>query len=303
MAGKFSEWHWEITTRCNLTCRHCIGCCSSNTPDGLSADQAIKAVRIMRDLGCEKLLITGGEPLVYPALLTVLNECRRQKIGVQILTNGFLIENSLAEQLSSFVEAMSVSLDGSTQEIHDFLRGAHSFKKACRAIKLLSAYMPVTAFITASRINIDDLENTIKLAFSLGASRVHTSEVNLEGRAGENHHLFSLPGDKKRWLIQLAKRLTADEETLTTCEAPELCALFVNSQGLVYPCSEIAFHNPRNFLGDTLEKGFRKAITKAKVILSNNPANCRYQIYSGNNLVFTLNQNQQCFLSRRNNHD
>jgi len=296
MSAIFKEWHWEITTRCNASCRHCLADCGPDSftePDGSSA---VRVVRIMSNLGCQKIMITGGEPLLYSGLTAVLQECRKFGIKAQIITNGTIIYRDLAKRLAGFVEAVGVSLDGSRPEINDPLRGQHTFHKACEAIRFFAAFVPVTVYFTASQSNLHDIESVIGLSRSLGAKRVHISEVKIAGRALSNQGLLRLSADQKQWLADFASHVTGVDKPEGNCNA-DLSVLYVSAGGMVFPCTELAFFtSPVNF-GNILGRGFRNKIRdEKKKFIGNGRIACCYCLYAGNNLVFCLDNDKPCHL-------
>lgn len=295
----FQEWHWEITTGCNLVCLDCITMCGRPRNGELSGDEAIRAIRVMKDLGCRSLMITGGEPLCCEFLHDVFRECSLREIDVSFLTNGFLIGRDFARDCSDFVESVGVSLDGPSSEVNDRVRGVGSFDKASRAISILSDFVQTTVYIVASRNNIDDLEATIKLAFSLGADSVHVSEIDLRGRAAENAAMFELSEDQRRQLKVFAKKKTAQADPVLGCNA-DFSTLYVSSEGLVYPCSEVAIRVPEKTLGLITAKGFRKSLRFRKgAFMDVRKLCCCYQVYAGKGFVFVLNSKDTCSLSER----
>jgi len=290
-----SEIHWEITTKCNLNCHHCLNNCGNPRDDELPIKEALKAVKVMADLGCRKLMITGGEPLARQGLPIILKECYDRGISIQLLTNGVLIDPALAKQLSQIIEEIGVSLDGSTAEINDSIRGLGNFARICKSIKCLLGYMPVSVYFTASRANFNDMGKTINLAWSLGTSRVHISEIVMTGRAFENRKLFQLSEGQKSWLHQFAQNTTGNHlRPEENCDA-DLSTLYLTSNGFAFPCTEVALYRPSQTLGHVNQRGFIERLEDRKGNFANSSLlNCRYRIYAGNNLVFSLNNKAIC---------
>lgn len=292
---EFKEWHWEITRKCNLNCQHCITDCGLSQKDELTTDEALQAVEVMANLGCKSLMITGGEPLVHTNLISILEKCQKLDIDVQFLTNGIVLNQNLVKQLVGIVEAVSVSLDGSRSEINDLVRGSGSFQKATSAIQLLTEYMPVYVYSTVSKANIGDIENIIEYSQSLGAVGVHFSEIKLAGRAAANFKMFGLSKEQKRSLRLFVKKITRDSENISEdCDA-DFSALYMASNGMVYRCTEIALNHQKFALGNIRNYDLYKRIIKIRENLANKPnPKCCYGIYKGDNIVFCLNNENDC---------
>jgi len=72
-----------------------------------------------------QLILTGGDPLLRPDLLTLMDEARRLGIGVSITpaATTALTRDVLARLKEHGLEALGLSLDGSNAERHDSIRG------------------------------------------------------------------------------------------------------------------------------------------------------------------------------------
>jgi sulfatase maturation enzyme AslB (radical SAM superfamily) len=79
----------QLTRRCNLRCGHCyLG--DPDTADLLLSDALSVATEFAR-MGGLRLLISGGEPLLYPDLKNFLAQTRELKIRRVLFSNGTLI--------------------------------------------------------------------------------------------------------------------------------------------------------------------------------------------------------------------
>lgn len=299
MSLNIKEWHWEITTRCNLDCLDCITECGQPREDELSKEAAVRAIKVMKSLGCKTLMITGGEPFCCPFLHDVLHECGLRNIGVSVLTNGSALGRYFDQSYAGAIKSIGISLDGSSALINDKVRGVRSFDDARRAMLAVSSILPTSVYVVASNNNLDDLDAILGLAFRLGARTVHVSEVALIGRAFKNRDLFQLSQDQRRLLRIMAARKTGMEDPITGCSA-DFSSLYVSSTGLVYPCSEIAIRLPEINMGLIVEKGFRESLgQKQRLFVSGCDTCCCYDVYAGNNIVFILNSENVCALRER----
>jgi len=119
----------EITAACNLRCPVCFAQTSNGshrpTAEILADLEAFLAVRGPLDV----LQFSGGEPLLHPDLLAIIDHCRRLPVEhVVINTNGLeLLRNeSLAAELAARCPRLHLFLqfDGLDAESHIALRGA-----------------------------------------------------------------------------------------------------------------------------------------------------------------------------------
>jgi MoaA/NifB/PqqE/SkfB family radical SAM enzyme len=297
------EWHWELTSQCNLNCLHCITDCGKPRANELPKGAALRAVRVMKKLGCKFLMITGGEPLCCPFLQDILQECRLRDVKVSFMTNGFSINGDFVNRCRGFVDSVGVSLDGSSADVNDRVRGRGSFEKACYAVSVFSGAFPTSVYVVASRNSINDIEGICRLAFSLGAVSVRVSEITMAGGAIEHGSLLALSEGNHRYLVDFAKEKTGVQDPITDCSV-DLSSLYVSSEGLVYPCSEIAVRAPENSIGIIVGKDFLKSLRQDGILLAGTGKSCSYEVYAGNGFTFVLNSDATCpMLVRRLRND
>lgn len=129
--------YWEVSARCNLSCKHCYQGGSKNKKE-LDLEESLSKVDNFFRNGVTTLLLTGGEPLLNPNIFEIIKRSRDYGIDTAVLTNGTLISKDCASRIAdSNPNTIQISLDG-LNETHDFIRGAGCFKKIEHAINNLS---------------------------------------------------------------------------------------------------------------------------------------------------------------------
>ena len=124
----------HITTRCNLSCSHCYIASPAN--DDLPLSLILRLIDEMQEHHCGSATLSGGEPLLHPEIRTLLDYAA-PKIKLQLLTNGTLIDREWAEFLAQTISSIQISVDGSTHETHDAIRGDGAFERTMRAVECL----------------------------------------------------------------------------------------------------------------------------------------------------------------------
>lgn len=76
---------WEITSACNLQCDFCL---VEKKRAQLDLPNAIAIADGLIDSGVDKILLSGGEPLVYKHILPLLEHMLGRGVLVKLLTNG-----------------------------------------------------------------------------------------------------------------------------------------------------------------------------------------------------------------------
>lgn len=120
--------YWELTNACGLACRHCRATAMPNpAPGELSTEQALRFLDQVASFGSPlpHMVFTGGDPLRRHDLSLLMTQARARGIGVSLApaVTPLLTKERLAEVKADGVQAISLSLDGSTAEHHDGVRG------------------------------------------------------------------------------------------------------------------------------------------------------------------------------------
>ena len=138
--------------------------------------------------GGNYLVLSGGEPLLYPGLKTVLERVDR-RIPTQICSNGILIDEAWARYLAAIPDfRIQISLDGPTAAVHDAIRGPGAFEGALRGIRHLKAAGMGDRILIAATIqglNHHLIPEIIQLAEDLGVPRLRLLPLKKKGRALE----------------------------------------------------------------------------------------------------------------------
>jgi molybdenum cofactor biosynthesis enzyme MoaA len=132
---------------CNLECTHCfISCGPHNHRFGfLSIDAVRRALDESVALGVKEYYFTGGEPFLHRDMPAIL-ELTLQYGPATVLTNGTVLKDEwlcrlrAAEDASLYSLEFRVSMDGFTAAENDTVRGAGTFERILRGVRLLLAH-------------------------------------------------------------------------------------------------------------------------------------------------------------------
>lgn len=201
----------EITSRCNARCRYCYYL----NNEGVNYEDlpARTWVAFFKELGRAKVMdvcLAGGEPFIRRDIFEIIEGIVQNRMRFQILTNGQLVSPETARRLKETGRCFSiqVSLDGSTPEIHETMRGKGSFHPALNAIQaLLKEGLPVTVRVTVQAANIEDLPAVARLLLEdFGLSGFSTNTISSLGTQSKyEEDLFLSPAQRLRAMKVLAK--------------------------------------------------------------------------------------------------
>jgi AdoMet-dependent heme synthase len=147
----------HLTNKCNLKCPYCYNKTDRETKIKLERKGLVSPtmdtaemkdlIRSMVDYGVGGIFFTGGEPLLRPDALELVEYARLQSdarvnrggepVELQMLTNAILIDDEVARQMCRWLDAVTVSLDGHEEHIHEETRGKHTFRPTLKGIQCL----------------------------------------------------------------------------------------------------------------------------------------------------------------------
>jgi radical SAM protein len=170
--------YWEITQACALACRHCRAeAMPSPHPMELTLDEGVAFLRQVPEFGdpLPQLILTGGDPLARSDLFELIDEAHRLGIGVSITpaATPALTREVLARLQEHFVEGLGLSLDGSTSEHHDYIRGVPgTFDRTIQAMRWAQELgMPLQVNTLVSAETAGDLPAIYELLKPMGVAR------------------------------------------------------------------------------------------------------------------------------------
>ncbi|MBL7115988.1 MAG: radical SAM protein [Kiritimatiellae bacterium] len=219
---------WELTARCNLTCKHCRAEAQDHFVSGeLTTDEILSVARDIRDCADPILILTGGEPLVREDIYDIASECSKMFSRVALATNGTLVNGVVAKKIvESGIQRVSISIDGATAETHDTFRGLPgSFQDALNGMDALrAAGLPVQVNVTIAKHNVHEIEDILELAMAHGADAFHVFVLVPVGCGVEISDEIRLGPEKMesvlRWLFDKSLDLRGKVHIKATC-APQ----------------------------------------------------------------------------------
>jgi MoaA/NifB/PqqE/SkfB family radical SAM enzyme len=179
----------EVTSRCNLSCRHCYAHAGPDRGrDDLNLAELLGlAFSLRRDFGKRVAIdILGGEPMVRPDLLPFLRFLSTLGFRPGLATNGTLLDPTTVWRLSRYLGALCVSLDG-VRRTHGLLRGHRDVRSLVRAIRhAVQSPIPYVEVKTAVwKANLNDLPILHRIVKKLRVDAWHLFPIEAMGR-GEN---------------------------------------------------------------------------------------------------------------------
>ena len=185
----------ELTSNCNLRCVYCYRDAGPGGGAHLPIQQLLPILEALAQHGVQIVELTGGEPLLHPDVFEILDFCAKHFAVIGLLSNGTLIDDLLVARLVPYMDRVfvQVDLDGSTSDLHDYLRGVKgAFERTKQGIILLARYgIRTRVAMNLTKDNVHDIENTLLLAKSLGATWFGFSPILDIGRGKDMDLAFT----------------------------------------------------------------------------------------------------------------
>ena len=109
----------SLTDRCNLRCVYCMPEEMHFAPrqELLTSDEILTVARAARDLGFDKIRLTGGEPTVHPDLLYIVRGMASLGFSkLSMTTNGLRLKELARPLKEAGLERVNVSVDTLDEE-------------------------------------------------------------------------------------------------------------------------------------------------------------------------------------------
>ena len=291
--------HWSVTGRCNYRCKHCY----MSAPDAkfgeLSHEQIMKMVQELSDCGVMNVSLTGGEPLVRPDFLEIVEALVARGIRItQIYSNGALVKKDLLTALDKMGihPEFNMSYDGVGW--HDWLRGIPGAEKAVDRAFLLCREMdfPTGAEMCLHSGNKHLLRESINHLRDVGCRSLKTNPISNVGEWQKNGYgesipmgeLFQLyydyipyyyedgmpislmlggffsadPKEPERWDVPLY-HYPIDPQKCCVCNHARM-VMYISAEGRALPCMSLSGMDIQEEFPSIPEEGLSKCITDSR---------------------------------------
>ncbi len=195
----------HVTSRCNLACSYCY---LDGSYEERTGSQWLGVLVQLAKTPPRKLVLTGGEPLLYEGLFELAAHSKKLMPGtfLQLMTNGLLIHSENASHFSVFDE-LRISVDGAP-EYADLLRGYGSTARAAEGhYYLQQAGVYAAASVTLMPDAPHSPQEIIGQVRRLGFSDIYTHALKAIGRGKDfsvaNDPCYTLPNCGKGHYLNL----------------------------------------------------------------------------------------------------
>ena len=209
---------WEITRRCNLRCVHCRSSSGAEIrghPD-FPAEEGFRVLDGIASYAKPVVVLSGGEPLLRPDVFDIARHGTGLGLRMCLATNGLLVTGETCEKIrEAGIRIVSLSLDGSTEAVHDDFRSVKgAFRGAVSAARLFREH-GIEFIINSSftKRNQGEIPKVYRLAKDLGATAWYMFMIVPTGR-GEELLKELIPREEYEEILKWHYRMETEEHDL-----------------------------------------------------------------------------------------
>ena len=222
--------YWETTRACDLACRHCRAEAAPDPdPAELTTAEGRRLLERVAAFGepLPHVVLTGGDPLKRKDLFELVAAARTLGLRVSVAPSAtpLLTPEALRQLHTAGIDAISLSLDGSTAEGHDAIRGIPgTYERTLEAARIArETGLPFQVNTLVCAETVDDLPAIHDLVVAMGAARWSLFFLVTVGRG---QVLQPVSAERAEALLGWVAGLSAPPGrgrlVVTTTEAPQL---------------------------------------------------------------------------------
>ena len=248
-------------------------------------EDLLRVVDEAAEIGFIELKLTGGEALINRDALKIAERGKSHGLQINLLTNGLLVTEEMAEKIAQVVDSISISLDSDKPEEHDAVRGKGTHAKVIEAIHRLRRAgiknLHVNSVVTP--VNMNSVDTFLDYAWNeLKADEVTYagSAIDVDdptGRWGASEYV--LTGEEYRQVYEQSKKFYQIQGVRRGRSKPKIvprsslrrrqCGVgngivSIDPNGDVYPCQTL--HLPELRCGNVFKTSLRQVLENSGML-------------------------------------
>jgi len=167
-----------VTRRCNLSCGYCSEYDSVSEP--VPVEDLRRRIDALHGLGSANITLLGGEPLMHPDIAEIVVYAAR-KSNVSLVTNGFLLRNSVIESLNQAgLNNLTVSIDtlhaDPTRYIQKSLRSLRTRLERLRQLARFDVHVTAVLCESSKDDFLELIEEIETFGFRMSVNLIHNAK-------------------------------------------------------------------------------------------------------------------------------
>jgi radical SAM protein with 4Fe4S-binding SPASM domain len=271
------ELRVELLRNCPLLCVHCSAYAAPHHSLLLPLQRVLQLIDEFAGGGGCRVTFTGGEPLMYTGIETVLQRCREHQLVTRLFSSGVIFDGtqrvpgySILEQCRQLLNVAMYSVYSTSPEAHDQItRIPGSFQLTSDAIKYtIQLGIGAEIHFVPTLMNYQEFPDVVAMAARLSVPRVGILRFVPHGRGKAKADSLALGGKEHTWLrnsiVELRQcypHITIDVGSaynLLNVGTPRPCTaginqLVIEADGAIVPCSAFSNFHMQDEIGNILQ--------------------------------------------------
>jgi MoaA/NifB/PqqE/SkfB family radical SAM enzyme len=133
--------------------------------NAVDTENAQRIIATIAELGVRRIVFTGGDPLQRPDAVELVRFAKESGLETALSTTGDRLTPEILEDLSPYLDLISLPLDGSTEEISSKTKHRGHYSAILQALGWLRAYphIDVKVCTPVTRHNLSDIPAIARL--------------------------------------------------------------------------------------------------------------------------------------------
>jgi MoaA/NifB/PqqE/SkfB family radical SAM enzyme len=164
----------SVHSACNCRCVMCDIWRANSEKREISIETLEQQLPALRKLHVQRVMLTGGEPLLHSNLWRFCELLRAEGIQLTLVTTGLLLDIH-AEPIARLVDHVVISIDGPPATHDEIRRVRGGFDRITRGVSALYGYRRrplMTARSVVQKANCDRIDATIRAVADIGVDRL-----------------------------------------------------------------------------------------------------------------------------------
>jgi cyclic pyranopterin phosphate synthase len=238
----------SVTQQCNLNCFYCHKEGQRQNAHELSVAEIEALVRVASSLGIKNLKLTGGEPLVRPDIVQIVERVAPYVADLSLTTNGVLLSQYAHRLKEAGLSRLNISLPSTNADIYRVITGKAYQPRVIEGIQKAAGEgfrLIKINTVVLKGINDGEFDRLIQFCQQndaiLQLIEVETSKEKINGTFYQRYHLDLIPLEKdleekaievrtkplhhrKQYVIPFHDGRTATIEVVRPMHNTEFCA-------------------------------------------------------------------------------
>ena len=247
----------EVLQRCPNQCIYCSSWSNLNKTEALDLGTICRVVDDAAELGTKLINLSGGEPLLRPDIVEIIDHIKSKHMEIRLYTSGLFynqgyksIPKSLLEIIKGKVDTLIFNYETSVPKLYAKIMGTvpENLLLLEETVKnAIDLGINVEAHLVPMKCNYLLIPQTLEKVYSMGIVKASLLRFVPQGRSVENVKETTLLEEEERALRSMIKRLTEQfgdklrlgkpyrSEKYSSCWTGTI-RLAIRYDGYVFPC-------------------------------------------------------------------